>query len=130
MALNYWSIEVCDGRFSARTWQDMHHEALLEAAVTHGAREWLWLPTPVGVVLEIGFADFDDWLRFRRLPLVTAALDAVPDPIRGLYIYAGRGGSNGSPQRRRSPQPMGAGAAAMPVPREPDLIARHELSLP
>ena len=46
-----------------------------------------------------------------------AALDAVPDPINGLMIYPGRGGSSGA----RVPQPAaravaGAGAAPIRVP--------------
>jgi hypothetical protein len=123
MALNYWSIEVCDGRFTAATWRAMHSQSLIEAAVTHGAQEWHWVDAPFGVVLELGFGDVDDWLRFRHLPAVTAALDAVPDPVRGLYIYAGRGGSAGAGLPRRRPKPAGAGAAPLPVTREPDLVS-------
>jgi hypothetical protein len=115
--LNYWSIEVCDGVSSAQAWRTMHSQALLEAAVTHGAQEWVWVDVPFGVVMEVGFTDVDDWLRFRQLPAVTAALDAVPDPVRGLFIYAGRGGSAGATLPRRRPQPLGAGAA--PLPRTP-----------
>jgi len=54
---------------------------------------------------------------------VSAALDAVPDPVNGLSIYPGRGGSAG-PVERRHPRPvLGAGAAALPVPDEPRLVA-------
>jgi hypothetical protein len=48
---------------------------------------------------------------------VRAALDAVPDPVNGLLIYPGRGGSSGRVQPRR-PRPI-AGAGAAPLPEEP-----------
>jgi hypothetical protein len=44
-------------------------------------------------------------------------LDAVPDPINGLMVYPGRGGSSGRVEPRR-PRPV-AGAGAAPVPTEP-----------
>jgi len=69
------------------------------------------------VIFEIAFADADDWVTFRHLPAVTAALDAVPDPVNGLMIYQGRGGSSASGDPRR-PFPR-AGAGAAPVPQEP-----------
>ncbi len=76
---------------------------------------------PGGVLLELGFREVDDWDRFRALPVVTAALDATPDPVNGLYVYPGRGGSSTAPSQPLKPRPMGAGAAAMPVPVEPPL---------
>jgi hypothetical protein len=55
---------------------------------------------------------------FRALPAVRAALDAVPDPVNGLLIYRGRGGSAGRPVPRK-PRPLaGAGAVALPEPTE------------
>jgi hypothetical protein len=127
MAVSWWSIEVRDGVFSAHRWRDAHGSALIEAALTHGAQEWHWVSEPFGVVLEIGFADYEDWQRFRQLPGVGAALDAVPDPVRGLYVYPGRGGSSGASKPRRVPPPLGAGAAPLPQEPEPVVVARPAL---
>jgi hypothetical protein len=127
MGTQWWSIEVRDGWFSAQRWRDAHGEALIEAALTNGAREWRWAFERFGVVLELGFADDADWHRFRRLPAVTAALDAVPDPVGGRYVYPGRGGSSGAVLPRRGPLPMGAGAAPLPETPEPVLVARPPL---
>jgi hypothetical protein len=122
--MKWWSIEVRDGVLPAQSWKDGYGELLLEAAVTHGAKRWEWTIMPGGVLLELGFRETEDWDRFRALPVVTAALDATPDPVNGLYVYPGRGGSSTLPSRPRTPRPMGAGAAAMPVPVEPPLPVR------
>lgn len=121
MDLHWWSIEIFDGAaLSAARWQDAHGEALTEAALTHGAFDWQWHRSSWGVVLEIAFRDEDRWATFRDLPAVRAALDAVPDPVNGLLIYPGRGGSSGLPHPRR-PRPIrGAGAAELPT--EPEII--------
>jgi hypothetical protein len=117
MALHWWSIEIVDGpHSSAGRWRDMHQEIMVSAGISSGAREWQWRAFSWGVLLEIAFADEDAWQSFRALPAVRAALDAVPDPIHGLHIYPGRGGSSGSIQPRR-PRPA-AGAGAVPIPRE------------
>jgi hypothetical protein len=67
----------------------------------------------------VQFEDSDQWQAFRSLPAVRAALDAVPDPVNGLLIYRGRGGSSatGKPRKPR-PAPSSA-AAALPEP-EPE----------
>lgn len=59
------------------------------------------------------------WSGFIESPLVKAALDAVPDPVGGLFLYPGRGGScaTGVPRRPR-PAPVAA-AAALPEPETP-----------
>jgi hypothetical protein len=114
MSEQWWSIEVLHGPFSADRWRDAHGRALFEAGVTHGARDWSWRHTDWGVVLEISFADEDTWSAFRRLPGVQAALDAVPDPVRGLFVYPGQGGSAGAMDRSRPRPPLGAGAAPLP----------------
>ncbi|GAA4247796.1 hypothetical protein [Dactylosporangium darangshiense] len=121
MDLSWWSIEVRDGQQPARLWRDAHSAALIESAVTHRARDWAWRSEDFGVVFEIGFADTEDWHRFRQLPAVVAALDAVaPD---SLYVYRGRGGSAGAVEpRRRGPLPA-AGAAALPVDPDPVIVA-------
>ena len=122
MNLAWWSIEVRDGQAPAGQWRDAHAAALAEAAVTHGARDWAWHTEPFGVVLELGFADSDDWARFRQLPVVVAALDSV-DPWR-LYVYPGRGGSAGAGLPRRTPRPIVEDAAPLPVAPAPLLVAR------
>jgi hypothetical protein len=117
MELYWWSIEVLDGSSrSARLWQDAYGNALSEAAMTNGAYDWEWQEHSWGVLLEIAFASDERWQAFRELPVITAALDAVPDPVNGLLIYPGRGGSGASRQPRR-PRPV-ASAGAAPVPRE------------
>jgi hypothetical protein len=122
-SMEIWTIEVLDGQFSADVWSQSHREHLVEAAVTHGARDWRWVTRDWGLILELGFADVDDWLRFRATPAVQAALDAVPDPVNGLYIYSGPGGSSGVRHRRRPRPKPAAGAAERPLPVEPLLAA-------
>jgi len=120
MELHWWSIEVFDGAtLSAARWQDAHGNALVEAAVTHGAYEWGWHQHSWGVLFEIAFRSDDQWPGFRELPAVRAALDAVPDPVNGLVVYPGRGGSSGRAQRRPRLPITGAGAAAVPI--EPEI---------
>ncbi|MEV0902991.1 hypothetical protein [Actinoplanes sp. NPDC049802] len=116
--LQWWSIEILDGpRSSAARWRDSHEQVLLSAAVSHGAQQWSWHEFRWGLVLEIAFKDAEAWLAFRELPAVQAALDAVPDPVNGLIIHPGRGGSAGDLHPRR-PRPT-AGAGAAPIPCEP-----------
>ncbi|MEU8821389.1 hypothetical protein [Actinoplanes sp. NPDC048796] len=123
MELRWWSIEVLDGPGgSARAWRDGLGTALTEAAITHGAYQWEWHTHTWGVLFEIAFATDERWAAFRALPLVTAALDAVPDPAHGLYVYQGRGGSSG-PHIPRRPHPItGAGAAPLPADESLDVI--------
>ncbi|MEU4420139.1 hypothetical protein AB0F81_05905 [Actinoplanes sp. NPDC024001] len=120
MNLQWWSIEVLDGaQLSAARWQDSYGNVLVEAAITHGAYEWHWHRFTWGVLFEIGFRSEDRWSSYRDLPIVRAALDAVPDPVNGLLIYPGRGGSAGRTEPRRPRPIIGAGAA--PIPEEPVL---------
>ncbi|MFI5892720.1 hypothetical protein ACIA5D_21680 [Actinoplanes sp. NPDC051513] len=130
MSVRWWSIEVRDGVLPAMRWKDGYGEALLEAAVTNGARKWEWTVIPGGVVLEVAFRESDEWDRFRSLPVVTAALDATPDPVNGLYVYPGRGGSASARSPKRKPRPTGAGAAAIPIPVEPPPVARLAVAAP
>ncbi|WP_033288141.1 hypothetical protein [Amycolatopsis jejuensis] len=115
---SWLSIEVLDGVFAAGAWQRAHGDRLTEAALTNGAEQWAWHVHHWGVTLEIEFSSEDRRDRFRRLPAVIAALDAVPDPERGLLVYPGRGGGSGARvPRRPRPLPM-AGAGALPTPHE------------
>ncbi|WP_103355570.1 hypothetical protein [Amycolatopsis sp. CA-128772] len=118
--MDHWlTIEVFDGEHSASQWRLAYGDALTEAALTNGAEQWVWHEHRWGVVLEIEFATEERRDAFRGLPVVTAALDAVPDPARGLLVYPGRGGGSGSRMPRKPrPLPM-AGAGAVPVPVEP-----------
>lgn len=96
----------------------MHGESLIEAAVTNGARSWEWHAPRWGVILEIEFADEAARDRFRVLPAVTAALDAVPDPVNGVLVYPGRGGGSGAGRLRRPRPAPAAGAAEVDEPRD------------
>lgn len=110
------SIEVLDGPFAAGPWAEAYGDAMVEAAVSHGALDWRWHRRRWGVVLELRFADQDAWDRFRSAPPVVAALDAVPDGVSGLLIYRGWGGGSSAREPTR-PRPFaGAGAAALPLP--------------
>jgi hypothetical protein len=114
----WWSIEVLDGAFPATRWQDAHGQFLIEALLTRGGRNWSWHQHSWGVVFEVEFGDEDAWEAYRALPAVQAALDAVPDPVNGLLVYPGRGGSSGRVAPRRTRPSSGAGAAAMPIPAD------------
>jgi hypothetical protein len=116
------SIEVFDGELSASMWSHAHGDDLIEAALLHGLAEWRWHRLPWGVVLELSFRDEAAWESFRDSPAYRAAVDGVPDPMSGLLVYRGFGGSNGSGVRRR-PRPLsGAGAAALPLPIPDELL--------
>jgi len=114
----WFSIEVFDARFSARSWAESYGDSLLYAAQLEGATDWNWHYHGWGAVLEIELPDEFTWERFCEAPVVRAALDAGPDPVHGLLLHRGRGGSAGSRQPRR-PRPFtGAGSAALPLPEE------------
>jgi hypothetical protein len=117
------TIEVFDGEVPASGWRRAYDDALIEAAVTNGASYWEWHLTPWGVVLELAFDSDQQLERFRALPVVRAALDAVPDRVSGLLVYRGRGGgSSALVPRHPRPRPV-ADAAALPEP-EPDRYVR------
>jgi len=112
----YYSIEVLDGASSAMLWADVHGDALLEAALLSGAIDWSWHHHSWGVVLELEFPDSAHWEAWRALAGVQAALEAVPDPLSGLIVYRGRGGSSGSLWPRRPRPLIGSGSASLPLP--------------
>jgi len=113
------SFEIFDGEFSASSWAAAHGDALTEAALAGQARNWSWHTHDWGVIFEVEFDDEEAWQRFVDSAAVKAALDAVPEPVNGLLIYRGRGGSSSRPVPRR-PRPLsGAGAAALPLPIDP-----------
>jgi hypothetical protein len=112
----WYSIEVFDGASSAALWADLHGDPLLESALSSGAKDWSWHCHSWGVVLELEFADTKAWDAWRALPHVQAALDGVPDPVSGVIVYRGRGGSSGTSRPRRPRPLLGSGAAALPLP--------------
>lgn len=119
------TIEVVDGEFPASRWRRSYEDALIEAALTHGVDSWEWHVTRWGVVLELAFSSDEHLERFRALPGIRAALDAVPDRTHGLIVYRGRGGGAGAHvPRRPRPRPM-ADAAALPEP-PPEQFCRLE----
>jgi hypothetical protein len=112
----WWSIEVLHGEVSAFRWQEQHDSALIEAALTNGVRDGVWHADRWGVAFEVLFDTEEQWEAFRGLPVVRAALDAVPDPVNGLLIYRGRGGGAGA-REPRSPKPApNWGAVSLPEP--------------
>lgn len=123
----WWSIEVLHGEVSAFRWQEQHDSALIEAALTNGVRDGAWHADRWGVVFEVLFDTEGQWDAFRALPVVRAALDAVPDPLNGLLIYRGRGGGAGAREPRRPKPAPSSAAVSVPGPQdEPylDLAAR------
>jgi hypothetical protein len=112
----WFSVEVLDGASSAALWSEAYGDALVESAILTGASEWNWHRHSWGVVLELEFADQDAWDRFRAVASVQAALDAVPDPLTGLLVYQGRGGSAGTRAPRSRRPLIGSGSAALPLP--------------
>lgn len=123
----WYSIEVFDGASSAALWAGAHGDPLLESALLMGAKDWSWHHHSWGVVLELEFEDSSSWEAWRAQAHVQAALDAVPDPVSGLIVYRGRGGSSGAVTPRK-PRPLtGSGSAALPLPwewepQEPSLL--------
>src|SRR4029077_2862014 len=114
----WWSIEVFDSSVQAALrWKDSYSGSLIESVITSGAVDWTWIEHRSGVVFEVSFADEEQWDRFRALPSVQAALDAVPDLVNGLLIYRGRGGSSGAGRPRRPRPSAGAGAIELPEPK-------------
>jgi hypothetical protein len=114
----WWSIEVLHGEGSAFGWQAAYDSALIEAALTNGALDGSWHADNWGVAFEVCFDDAEKWEAFLNLPVVRAALDAVPDPVNGLLIYRGRGGSSGAGKPRRPRPAPSAAAVALPEPEE------------
>jgi hypothetical protein len=112
----WFSIEVLDGATSAALWSEIFRDSLVADALSHSAQDWTWHRHAFGVVFEVAFADEEAWERFRSSLTVLRALDAAPDPISGVIVYKGRGGSAGRSQPRRPRPLLGSGAAALPLP--------------
>jgi hypothetical protein len=122
------TIEITDAELPAWRWADAYYDVVAEAAFASGALEARRDRRTWGMVLELAFADEDAWLDFLRLPVVRAALDAVPDRIAGVVMHRGWGGAGGRWARRRPRPKLGSGAAAvlLPVPDETiEVFGRH-----
>ncbi len=115
----WWSIEVFHGdKLPASAWRYAYEDELTEAAITNGAIYYEWHDSQYGVIFEVLFPADEQWEAFRDLPAVRAALDGVPDPVNGLIIYRGRGGSSGSRKPRKPKPAPGAAALELEEPRE------------
>jgi hypothetical protein len=129
----WYSIEVFDGASPASVWAEAYRDALMETAVTAGASDWSWHRHTWGVVFEVCFSDEQAWESYANLPVVRAALDAVPDPVTGLIVYRGRGGSSGAPFPRKPRPLVGSGSAALPLPwilSNDEIISASSLTRP
>ena len=117
--MDWLTIEVFDGASSAAGWARAWQDRLVETAVTGGAVFWDEHEHSWGVVLEFTFDDERRRDAFREAPVLLAALDATPDPVRGVLVYPHRGGGDGVRQPRRPRPVLGSGAAELPLP-DPD----------
>jgi hypothetical protein len=127
---SWYSIEVLDGATPASRWADAFGDALVEVALTFGAQDWDRHQLTWGVVIEVCLPDDDAWDAFREAAAVKAALDNVPDPVTGLILYRGRGGSSGAKEPRRPRPLIGSGSASLPLPWELGLDDLVPLQLP
>ncbi len=92
----WWSIEVFDSQIQAALrWKDSYRDSDCRSGDHVGCHDWQWIEHKAGVVFEVSFADEESWERFRARPGVQAALDGAPDPVSGVLVYRGRGGSAG-----------------------------------
>jgi hypothetical protein len=124
------SIEVLHDEVSAFRWQEQHDSALIEAALTNGVRDGAWHAYRWGVVFEVLFDTEQQWALFRSLPVVRAALDAVPDPVNGLLIYRGRGGGAGAREPRRPKPAPDSAAVSLPGPADEPYLDLAAASTP
>ncbi|WP_431967073.1 hypothetical protein [Actinacidiphila sp. bgisy160] len=116
MAADWWSIEVLNASTPAAAWRDAYASTLVESAVTNRALAWEWHTYRWGVVFELCFREEEHWLGWRALPGTRAALDAVPDPVSGVLVHRGRGGTSGAFVPRAPHRSPGAAAVGLPEP--------------
>ena len=114
--MDWLTLEVFDAGTPATQWARSWRDSLVETAIASGAVFWDDHEHSWGVVLEFAFDDEVARDRFRNHPLVTAAMDAAPDPVSGALIYPHRGGGTGVRVPRRPRPALDAGAMAMPEP--------------
>lgn len=117
----WYSIEVSNSASgSARTWSEAYGDVLTGIALSQGASSWNWRHEPWGSVLEVELPDEAAWSRFLAVEAVRASFEAVPDPVGGLSVHPGRGGSSGARDPRRPRPLVGSGAASVPLPADPE----------
>jgi hypothetical protein len=124
----WWSIEILGSEPDISAWVRSRGRDVIRTALEFGARDWEWRSDSWGLALEFCFVELvavdGGWAGFIDSPLVKAALDAVPDPVNGLFYYPGRGGSCAAAvPRRPRPAPVAA-AVAVPEPESPLRLAR------
>jgi hypothetical protein len=78
--------------------------------------KWLGHETRWGVVLRLPIASYEQVDAYGVLPAVQAALDAVPDRLRGLVVHWGRGAGAWVPRR-----PLPTQLTAAPALLDPEL---------
>jgi hypothetical protein len=118
-AADWWAIEIADSEHaetSAAAWRDAYAQTLGESLVTNGAVLWEWFEHSWGVILEVAFREERTWLNWRSLPGTQAALDAVPDPLNGLLVHRGHGGTSGGYVLNVPRIPPPADRVALPEP--------------
>jgi hypothetical protein len=126
MSIEVFDASLASGFGAASLWAENHGDALVETAMTYGAVDWAWHHTSWGVVFEVAFEDEAAWDAYRASLTMRTALDAVPDPVSGVLVYRGRGGSAGTTSPRR-PRPLaGSGAAALPLPVDDEFFHAFE----
>ena len=82
----WFSIEVLDARFSARSWAESYGDSLLYAAQLEGATDWNWHYHGWGAVLEIELPDEFTWERFCEAPVVQADLVPLHFAASGMLV--------------------------------------------
>ena len=124
----WFSIEVSNSASgSARTWSEAYGDVLTGIALSSGATSWDWRHEPWGSVLELELPDEATWSQFLAIDAVRASLEAVPDPVNGLSVHPGRGGSAGTRDPRRPRPLIGSGSAAVPIPESVlDELVAHQ----
>jgi len=112
------AVEILDAQFSADSWRRAWGDALTTSAMSWSGLDWEWRHRTWGLIFLVAFpsqAEYDEW---RKMPVVIAALDAVPDPVNGVVFHRGWGGTSGSGEPRRGKPLAGAGGAEIPEPIE------------
>jgi hypothetical protein len=112
------AIEILDAAFPASSWQRAWGDQLTTSAMSWSGLDWEWRHRTWGLIFLVAFpsqAEYEEW---RKMPVVIAALDAVPDPVNGLVFHRGWGGTSGSGEPRKGKPLVGAGGAELPEPED------------
>ena len=113
----WWSIEVMHGEFSGFRWQGQHDSALIEAALTNGARDGTWHADSWGVVFEVLFETEEQWQTFRAC--LPSARRWTPSPIRSTGCsFTAAVAAEQVPASRAGPSPPRLRGDSLPEPEE------------